>query len=63
MFSYLTSTMTQAQDVAAVLNHGSENASGAFVIADTLAAHDTLAIEGVTKALLQANPADSSRPQ
>jgi len=57
MFSYLTSAMTQAQDLAAVLSHAATS-GGALTITDTAAIPDTLTLAAVTKAELTANPAD-----
>jgi hypothetical protein len=57
MFSYLTSTMTQAQDISAVLNHATAS-GGNLAIVDTLAGHDALTIDGMTKAQILTNPAD-----
>jgi hypothetical protein len=45
-FSYLTPAMTQAQDLLAVLNHGTISASG-LTITDTQGDHLTLANFGV----------------
>jgi hypothetical protein len=53
-FSYLTAGMTQAQDLAAVLTHGTSNASG-LTISDTHG--DSLTLAGVTSAMIAANPA------
>ena len=55
MFSYLTPAMTQAQDLAAVLSHASTS-GGNLVITDT--AGDTLTLDGLSAAMLTANPAD-----
>ena len=52
-FSYLTANMTQAQDLAAVLAHGS-NATAGFTIQDSN--HDTIVLAGLTSTALAANP-------
>jgi hypothetical protein len=53
MFSYLTPGMSQAADLAAVLAHASSNSMGGVTITDT--AGDSLAFQGVTKAMLTAD--------
>ena len=55
MFSYLTPTMTQAQDAAAVLGQATQVGAD-LVIADS--ANDTLILHSVAKATLVANPGD-----
>jgi hypothetical protein len=55
MFSYLKSGMTVAQELAAVLSHATQTA-GSTLISDTMG--DVLALDGITKATLTANPAD-----
>ena len=54
-FSYLTSGMTQAQDLAAVLSHVTSS-GGATTISDS--AGDTLALNSISVSTLKANPAD-----
>ena len=54
-FSYLTSGMTQAQDLAAVLGHATSS-GGTTTILDSLG--DSLALNSVSVATLTANPAD-----
>ena len=53
-FSYLTPGMTQAQDLSAVLTHGTSNASG-LTISDTHG--DSLTLTGVTPWMVATNPA------
>jgi hypothetical protein len=55
MFSYLTSGMTQAQDLAAVLSHATSS-GGTTTISDSLG--DKLALNSVSVPTLTANPAD-----
>jgi hypothetical protein len=57
MFSYLNSSMTQAHDLAALINHASQN-GGNTTITDTTAAKDTLTLDGVGIATLLSNGAD-----
>ena len=52
-FSYLTSAMTQAQDLAAVLSHATSGSTG-LTIGDTRG--DSVALVGVSAATLIANP-------
>jgi hypothetical protein len=52
-FSYLTASMTQAQDLAAVLAKSTENATG-LRIADSHG--DSLTLAGLTAATIAANP-------
>jgi Right handed beta helix region len=53
-FSYLTPSMTQAQDLAAVLSQATRGASG-LTISDTHG--DSLTIAGLTPSMLAVNPA------
>jgi hypothetical protein len=55
MFSSLTPTMTQAQEVAALLAGAAQNGAN-LVITDSTA--DVLTLNGITKAALSANPSD-----
>ena len=55
MFSYLTSGMSQAQDLAAVLSHATSS-GGTTTIYNSMG--DSLALSKVSVATLQANPAD-----
>ncbi len=55
MFSYLTPTMTQSQDVTALLAQATQVGAN-VVIADSTS--DTLTVNNVTKATLAANPSD-----
>ena len=59
-FSYLTPGMTQAQDLAAVLSHATNGASG-LTITDTDG--DSLTLTGVTAAMIAANPAMFNSPE
>ena len=54
-FSYLTSGMTQAQDLAAVLSHATSS-GGTTTISDS--AGDILALNSISAATLKVNPAD-----
>ena len=53
-FSYLTTAMTQAQDLAAVLAHASNGPSG-LTISDSHG--DSLTLAGMSAATIAANPA------
>jgi hypothetical protein len=53
-FSYLTTGMTQAEDLAAVMAHATRGASG-LTITDTRG--DSLTLTGVTPSMVAANPA------
>ena len=55
MFSYLTSGMTQAQDLAAVLSQATSS-GGTTTISDSLG--DALALSSISVSTLKANPAD-----
>lgn len=52
-FSYLTAGMTEAQEVAALLAHATQDGSGAAVITDS--GGDSVALKGVSLAQLTAN--------
>ncbi len=55
MFRYLTSAMSQAQDLAAVLKH-TTSSGGTTTISDSMG--DKLAISAISAATLTANPTD-----
>ena len=52
-FSYLTASMTQAEDLAAVMSQATRSSSG-VAISDTHG--DSLTLTGVTPSLVAANP-------
>jgi hypothetical protein len=53
MFSYLSPSMTQAQDVTALLAGATQNGAN---LAITDSAGDILTLNGITKATLNQNP-------